>query len=418
MTSLSFVASVGVVVVVLAGCGSSKPSASASSSAAAGAQGSTLKLMALFSANTPSNNEPEVGGGAEAAAMAINAAGGIDGHRLEIVTCNDQFQPNNAEQCAREAVSDHVLAVVGSTTVFGDNVNPILQAADIPNVGDGVVAPTDLTSPISFPLGAGTVLEFRGLGMEMAQAGISKIGVLQLNNPQGTSASLPLVNLLKSRETPLGNDTSYTGVVFLPLTTSDYSVYAAKLHADGAQGVVEGDGFVPDTGVLEASGQAGYGIKFGSIPFIFGNQDIASLGAAGNGLFIDPDLPPPTPAEAKVFTGIQKFRNQMAAANKAGIANTAVADDDNDSLDAWLSVYAVQAAAKLVTGTLNSNALLHALSGAHNLNLQGIVKWSPANPGPRGFPRISNPYVYFGVVKNGTIVLNSAKPVNVGAGLS
>ena len=48
-----------------------------------------------------------------AAARAINAAGGVNGHPLVVDSCNDQGDPNLSATCARKMVSDHVVATFG-----------------------------------------------------------------------------------------------------------------------------------------------------------------------------------------------------------------------------------------------------------------------------------------------------------------
>ena len=71
----------------------------------------------------------------EAAAMSLNAAGGINGHPIQVAACNDQGDPNVAAQCARQAVSDGDVAVLGSYSQNAGQVLPILQAANIAYVG-------------------------------------------------------------------------------------------------------------------------------------------------------------------------------------------------------------------------------------------------------------------------------------------
>ena len=46
------------------------------------ATGTPIKLMLIYTANSPAANSPEALAGAKAAAMAINSAGGIKGHQI------------------------------------------------------------------------------------------------------------------------------------------------------------------------------------------------------------------------------------------------------------------------------------------------------------------------------------------------
>ena len=57
----------------------------------------------------------------------INDRGGINGHPLEVITCDDQNDPNKLVACGREAVSKKVVAIVGSFTINADKVMPLLE---------------------------------------------------------------------------------------------------------------------------------------------------------------------------------------------------------------------------------------------------------------------------------------------------
>jgi len=73
--------------------GTSSPSATpaAATSAATGstATGSAITLMVLNTENGPEANSPEDVAGAQAAAIAINASGGIDGHQVVLTVSDD-----------------------------------------------------------------------------------------------------------------------------------------------------------------------------------------------------------------------------------------------------------------------------------------------------------------------------------------
>src|SRR5580704_13309918 len=92
------------VVLVTAACsssGSSSGSAGASgTSSGAAASGSPIVLYGVTTYNNPALSIPEVNDGAQAAAKAINAAGGIKGHPLQVTICDDNFNPNQAQACA------------------------------------------------------------------------------------------------------------------------------------------------------------------------------------------------------------------------------------------------------------------------------------------------------------------------------
>src|SRR5689334_4129338 len=82
----------------------------------------------------------------------INSHGGIGGRPLEAHFCDARGTPNGAAACAREAVDGGAIATVGSYTITGDAVIPILEKANVPQFGNCcAIAPSEFTSPISFP---------------------------------------------------------------------------------------------------------------------------------------------------------------------------------------------------------------------------------------------------------------------------
>ena len=82
--------------------------------------GGSVKVFVTGPFSDPTFAVPEALSGAQAAAAAINKAGGINGHSIQIVSCNDQLSPNSATTCADQAVSDHVTAATGFF-IFGSN---------------------------------------------------------------------------------------------------------------------------------------------------------------------------------------------------------------------------------------------------------------------------------------------------------
>src|SRR5438034_11765619 len=97
--------------------------------AAARKAAAPVKIFVLAPVATPIQNYPDAQAGAQAAAAAINKAGGIKGRQIEITFCNTQSQANVAVGCARQAVDDKATAVVGHISTLSTLEEPILQQA-------------------------------------------------------------------------------------------------------------------------------------------------------------------------------------------------------------------------------------------------------------------------------------------------
>jgi ABC-type branched-subunit amino acid transport system substrate-binding protein len=85
-------------------------------------------------------------------AKLLNAKGGINGHPVKVIGCDDETDPNVGASCAQQAVSNHVVAVMGSFSLVSSAIWPILNSARIPFLGVVQYAPEDTTDAESYPV--------------------------------------------------------------------------------------------------------------------------------------------------------------------------------------------------------------------------------------------------------------------------
>ena len=129
-------------------------SAGGTSTSSGSTSGTPLKVFVISADKNSVYEFPTVWTMAEDFAKAQNAAGGVNGHPIQVITCNDQADPNMAVTCAREAVADKVTALVGGLTLYDNSVFPIIAAAGIPWIGLNPLGSLGYTSPDSFATGA------------------------------------------------------------------------------------------------------------------------------------------------------------------------------------------------------------------------------------------------------------------------
>jgi branched-chain amino acid transport system substrate-binding protein len=79
---------------------------------------------------------------------------GVDGHPLELVTCDTQFSPDLSQACAQQMVAQKVLAVVGGIDVWGTGITT-LENNGIPYVGGVPVSFEAARSKVSFQFSGG-----------------------------------------------------------------------------------------------------------------------------------------------------------------------------------------------------------------------------------------------------------------------
>src|SRR3954466_5422545 len=90
------------------------------------AQAEPIKIFSIVPEGGPAgtSNFPEHSVGLKAAVTAINKRGGIKGRQIQLSTCPDKQDQNTAAACARRAVSENPVAVVGTSSRFASSYFP------------------------------------------------------------------------------------------------------------------------------------------------------------------------------------------------------------------------------------------------------------------------------------------------------
>jgi ABC-type branched-subunit amino acid transport system substrate-binding protein len=183
--------------------------------------GDPVTVMTISTYDTDTLNAKAVLDIAQGAVVQINNAGGLGGHELKLITCNDSADPNKAADCARQAVDEGVAALVGGFTPNGDAVMPTLEQAGIPWFGPPGISAAELSSEDSYPITSG-VLGLAGLGQMAAEDGCQKVASINYDLPSAGQIS-QLVDLAL---TNAGADKST--LIKVPPTTTDFSTIAQE----------------------------------------------------------------------------------------------------------------------------------------------------------------------------------------------
>jgi ABC-type branched-subunit amino acid transport system substrate-binding protein len=118
------------------------------------ASGDPIKVMTVTTLNAAGPTYENIANTANAYADYINARGGIAGRPLEVTVCDEQFDPAVATTCARQAVDEGMVSVVGSFTFFAESIVPVLEESSITWFGACCpITPSELTSKYSFNIG-------------------------------------------------------------------------------------------------------------------------------------------------------------------------------------------------------------------------------------------------------------------------
>nr|WP_212763283.1 ABC transporter substrate-binding protein [Gordonia araii] len=122
---------------------------------------------------------PQLTQGAEAAAKYLNDnGGGINGHKVELVICNQQEDPASATKCANEMVEKKVAVVAVPMTSQGAVMLPIVARAGIPYVAQAPVSAVEMGAPGGFMISGGTVAVLNAEAQTAAKEGVKKFTIL------------------------------------------------------------------------------------------------------------------------------------------------------------------------------------------------------------------------------------------------
>jgi ABC-type branched-subunit amino acid transport system substrate-binding protein len=221
------IAALAVASAALSACGSSSGKTHGGPSASAGPTGSPINVMTIYPDQSQASNYPGLPLVAQAYADYINAKGGIQGHPLHVSTCNDKNDGSVAATCARQAVSEKAVAVLGSFSLGSGQILPILQPESIAWLGGYALDPAEYSNPDSYPILGGPITFLATGVLAGKDPACVKTDVINYDIP-AAAGLLPFIKQGLGAAKKSVNNT-----VKVPVTTTDFSsIVAAAKDAD------------------------------------------------------------------------------------------------------------------------------------------------------------------------------------------
>jgi branched-chain amino acid transport system substrate-binding protein len=321
----------------------------------------------------------------------VNAHGGISGRPLEAKFCDARGTPTAAAACAREAVADKAVAVVGNFTFTGDAVVPILEKANTALFGNCcAISPLELTSPISFPMG-NQPLYGVGLVHKAAEDGCEHIkGVII----EGAEAFEPLMETAAKVE-----GVEIEKFIKLPGTAQDYSAQVAEATQGGTDCLVMIVSETPYIAWMPAFAQSGSEATMYGPQGNFDEKAVKGFESVVEGDVVSDEYPDISTEGWKTFReAIEKYEaDPEQEYNSLG------------GLGTWSAYEGFKQVVESMSGEINNETFLKAAETA-KINLPGQVppldfakSWG-VDGGPKGFERIMNRCGTFSEFKEGKLV--------------
>lgn len=228
--------------------------------------------------SAPTNNFPTAPAALAAGITALNARGGLNGHRVEMVFCNDRSDPNQTAICARHMVDEKVVMIAGGSSTYDGNSQPILAEAGIPMVGIAPITPNVFNEKNVYLMSAaaGTVSYQAGIAYA-ARNNLLPVALAVADNPGGKA----FTGLLEKTVKDVTGGDSWAAVVPVATDTADFAPIAGTLDAAKPKSVVLGvfDDAVP--GGDGGRGGAGQRGRVAGVHAVHRGPELACVAGAG-----------------------------------------------------------------------------------------------------------------------------------------
>jgi ABC-type branched-subunit amino acid transport system substrate-binding protein len=272
----------------------------------------------------------------------------------------------------------------------------LLAAAKIPVFAAQGVTPSDLTGPGVFMLASGLPGWAYGAVDALLRAGSKKLAIMLDTNPASQFAGTLLVAAAKLA--------GITPVVVTGDANSDptFAAAAAKAARPGVTGIALFPSPLDCAKMVSALRSGGYTGSLSAPTVLLSSAVIKQLGSAGEGLLADSQVALITDT---ANAGVQSFMADMQKYGDNKITDAAIF--------AWTAVHVFATAIAKATSFDSSGVTAAIGSVTSPVNVATVGPWigSGVSPLP-AYPRILNPTITYGVVKNGVLEPSAGGFVN------
>ena len=189
---------------------SSAASSSSSSPSSSAASGGPLKVGLICNCSGPFGTTIAAAGDvARAWAKSVNAAGGIQGHQVELTVLDDTSNPGTSATDAQTLINDHVAVIIDDSN-FDAAWATTVATAGVPVVGGNFSAEPYLTNPDFYPSGqTNDSITYANVSVAKA-AGATNIGDLYCAEAPQCQQSVALITAAGKQ---LGVPSVYSGSI-------------------------------------------------------------------------------------------------------------------------------------------------------------------------------------------------------------
>jgi ABC-type branched-subunit amino acid transport system substrate-binding protein len=373
-----------------------------------GGEGSSepVKVGMMAAITSPIGGNPETRDSFLASIAAFNKRGGVgaNGQKLEGIVCDTRGDANQEVACAREMVSEGVVATLNDLTYNNPaGVVEILEAAGIPRIGIGPTNIAEFGSSVSYPISAGVIAAYIGTAVGFKEDGNTEICLIRTDAPTGATFRGFIAPMFSAVGVDIVCD------VAVATGATDYAPYVAEVQRANPDAVLISHSKDVATQLIAAMAQLNAQLPLGGNPGSFDLETMRKYQDITDGTVLSESYPYPSKNNMKNFPGLKQFFADMKASKKKTLNPNGIRPS---AFGPWMATLAFTNVTKDLDDFTSAN-VVQALQSAQDVDLMGLTPaWTPSTPGFSVFKSSSNHNVYVSRF-DGKNVVTSEEPVDV-----
>ena len=298
---------------------------------------------------------------------AVNAAGGINGRMLKLVSRDDGYEPEKAAAAVKALIEeDKVFALIGSVgTPTTLAAMPAINAAAIPLVGPFTGAQA-LREPFNrnlFHVRASYFDETERIVQHLSTLGIVKIAVFYQNDSYGKAGLEGVMRALEQRKLkPVAS-------VSVERNSVDVAAPLAAILKAAPEAVIQISAYKSCAALIQQAKAKGYGGQFFNVSFVGSKALSDALGEGGVGVTISQVVPFPYTSSSVI---VREYQQRMLEASHP--------DFDFSSMEGFLAAKVFTEGLRRAGRGLTRESFVTALESLRDYNMGGFtINYSPKN---------------------------------------
>ncbi len=316
----------------------------------------------------------------------VNAAGGVNGRKIKLISYDDGYEPEQAAAMTRKLIEqDKVFALFGYVgTPTSAAATPFATKMGVPYIAPftGADALRNPVQKLVFNIRASYFDETDAMVERLTKdLGIKKIGVFMQDDGYGNAGKAGVSRALNKRGLTLAGEGKYIR------NTTDVDAGLAAIKAANPEAVIMVGTYKACAEFVKKARASGFNPKFLNLSFVGTSNFIKEAGSAGEGVYITQVMPSPFDDAAAI---VKQYQAVLKKADKK-------VEFDFTSLEGYVDAVVLVEALTKAGSNLTHASFVGAFESL-NIDLGGLqVAYSPTD-------HQGSKSVFYTVVKNGKAV--------------